>query len=73
MTTISVDLTIYSRAVLAQAIAAYHALADISLCGLDGNMAQLEVTNHSQHSETQVVDEFLNYLIVLTVKSATAL
>ena len=69
MTTIRLDLIIYPLALVEQGISAYREIADIAVRCISGSVATLDFSSHGYYDEALAVDEFLNYLIALNVKT----
>ena len=68
MIAIDLDLTVYPLAVVEQALLAYQGIADLTLKRLDRQTAHLETSGQGRCDEALVTDEFLNYLVAMTVK-----
>ena len=70
MTSVRLDPRLYPPPVVARAIADYRELAAITPGPAAADAVVLEVTSRGPYAEALVVDEFLNYLLALTVKTA---
>jgi hypothetical protein len=73
MTRVALDLTIYPLDMVQRGITAYRSIATIAVRCVRGDTATLSLTAFGDYDRTQVVDEFLNYLIALIVKNSQGL